>query len=103
VSGVLLDVDKLSGADWDAVGPSLEAGLWVGLGALPTDGALGPDQLARKVLLRLLDLNLEPEMLAAQTVITPACGLASTTRDGALRALRTLRTAADIVTEQLAA
>ena len=103
VSGVLVDVDKLSGADWDAVGPSLEAGLWVGLGALPTDGVLGPDQLSRRVLRRLRDLNLDPELLAAQTVITPACGLASATRDGAIRALRTLRTAAQIVTEQLAA
>ena len=102
-SGVLVDVDKLSGADWDAVGPSLEAGLWLGVGALPTDGALTPDQLARRVLQRLRDLNLEPELLAAQTVITPACGLASATRDGAVRALRTLRTAAHIVTEQLAA
>jgi methionine synthase II (cobalamin-independent) len=102
VTGVLVDVDKLSGADWDAVGPSLEAGLWLGLGALPTDGALGPDQLARRVLLRLRDLNLEPELLAAQTVLTPACGLASATRDAAVRALRTLRTAAQIVTEQLA-
>jgi methionine synthase II (cobalamin-independent) len=101
-SGVLVDVDKLSGADWDAVGPSLEAGLWVGLGALPTDGGLGPDQLSRRVLRRLRDLNLDPELLAAQTVITPACGLASATRDGAVRALRTLRTAAQIVTEQLA-
>ena len=79
VSGVLVDVDKLSGADWDAVGPSLEAGLWVGLGALPTDGALGPDQLAQRVLRRLRDLNLHPELLVAQTVITPACGLASAT------------------------
>jgi methionine synthase II (cobalamin-independent) len=103
VSGVLVDVDRLSGADWDAVGPSLEAGLWVGLGALPTDGALGPDQLSRRVLQRLRDLNLDPELLAAQTVITPACGLASATRDAAVRALRTLRTAAQIVTEQLAA
>ena len=103
VSGVLVDVDKLSGADWDAVGPSLEAGLWVGLGALPTDGVLGPDQLSRRVLRRLRDLNLDPELLAAQTVITPACGLASATHDGAIRALRTLRTAAQIVTEQLAA
>jgi hypothetical protein len=54
------------------------------------------------VLLRLRDLNLEPELLAAQTVITPAFGLASATHDGAVHALRTLRTAAQIVTEQLA-
>jgi methionine synthase II (cobalamin-independent) len=49
----------------------------------------------------LRDLGLEPPV-AAQVVITPACGLASATRDGAIRALRTVRSAAQIVTEQLA-
>ncbi len=102
-AGLLIDIDQLSSADWDEVGASLEAGQWIGLGALPTASAIGPDQLARRVLRRLRDLNVEPALLAAQTVITPACGLASATRDGALRALRTLRTAAQIVIEQLAA
>jgi len=49
----------------------------------------------------LRDLGLEPPV-AARIVITPACGLASTSRDDAIRALRTLRSAAKIVTEQLA-
>jgi methionine synthase II (cobalamin-independent) len=106
VTGVLLDIDQLFGADWDAVGTSLEAGVWIGLGALPTDrtsafNQLGPDQVARRVLGPLRDLGLEPPV-AAQVVITPACGLASATRDGAIRALRTVRSAAQIVTEQLA-
>jgi methionine synthase II (cobalamin-independent) len=106
VSGALVDVDQLSGADWDAVGATLEAGRWVGMGALPTDGAptvdqLSPDQVARRVLSPLRDLGLEPPV-AARIVITPACGLASTSRDGAVRVLRTLRSAAQIVTEQLA-
>jgi methionine synthase II (cobalamin-independent) len=101
VAGVLIDVDQLSSADWDAVGATLEAGPWVGIGALPTDRTLGPDQVARRVLKPLRDLGLEPP-IAARMVITPACGLASATRDGAIRALRTVRTAAQIVTEQLA-
>ena len=109
VSGVLLDIDQLSGADWDAVGATLEAGPWIGMGALPTDRALlitrpdqlGPDQVARRVLRPLRDLGLEPAA-AARMVITPACGLASATRDAAVHALRTLRSAAQIVTEQLA-
>jgi methionine synthase II (cobalamin-independent) len=37
-----------------------------------------------------------------QLLLTPACGLASATRAGAIAALRALRTAADIVREQLA-
>ena len=101
ITGILLDIDQLSGADWDAIGASLEAGVWIGMGALPTGSTLGPDQLAGRVLQRLRDLGLEPPV-AARIMITPACGLASATRDGAVRALRTLRSAADIVTEQLA-
>jgi methionine synthase II (cobalamin-independent) len=106
VAGVLIDIDQLSGADWDAVGTSLEAGQWMGLGALPTDRTpdpdlLGPDQVARRVLRPLRDLGLEPPV-AARIVITPSCGLASATRVGAVRALQILRSAARIVTEQLA-
>jgi methionine synthase II (cobalamin-independent) len=105
-AGVLLDIDQLSTADWDAAGATLEAGMWIGMGALPTNRTatldqLGPDEVARRVLAPLRDLGLEPP-IAARIVITPACGLASTTRDGAVRALRTVRTAAQIVTEQLA-
>ncbi len=100
ITGILLDIDQLSGADWDAIGASLEAGVWIGMGALPTGSTLGPDQLAGRVLQSLRDLGLEPPV-AARIMITPACGLASATRDGAVRALRTLRSAADIVTEQL--
>jgi methionine synthase II (cobalamin-independent) len=103
VAGLLIDMDQLSSTDWDEAGASLEAGQWIGLGALPTDRALGPDELARRVLRRLRDLNVEPELLGRQIMITPACGLASATRDGAVRALRTLRTAAQILIEQLAA
>jgi methionine synthase II (cobalamin-independent) len=101
VSGVLVDIDQLSSADWDAVGATLEAGLWIGVGALPTDRALGPDQVARRVLQPVRDLGLEPPA-AARMVITPACGLASSARNDAVHALRTLRSAAQIITEQLA-
>jgi methionine synthase II (cobalamin-independent) len=76
------------------------------MGALPTDRTptsdqLSPDQVARRVLGPLRDLGLEPPV-AASIMITPACGLASATREGAVAALRTLRSAAQIVTEQLA-
>jgi methionine synthase II (cobalamin-independent) len=105
-SGVFVDIDRLSSTDWDDVGTTLEAGPWIGMGALPTDrtptlNQLGPDQVARRVLKPLRDLGLEPPV-AARIVITPACGLASASRDSAVGALRTLRSAAQIVTEQLA-
>jgi methionine synthase II (cobalamin-independent) len=106
VSGVLLDIDQLSAPDWDDVGTTLEAGPWIGMGALPTDRTptldqLGPDQVAHRVLRPLRDLGLEPPV-AARIVITPACGLASASRASAIGALRTLRSAARIVTAQLA-
>jgi methionine synthase II (cobalamin-independent) len=101
VTGILVDTDRLSSAEWDEVAASLEAKLWVGLGALPTDQALSPDQVARRVLRPLRDLGIEPSA-SALIVITPACGLASATRDAAIRALQTVRTAARIVTDQLA-
>lgn len=106
VIGILVDIDQLSSSDWDAVGASFEAGVWIGMGALPTDRApthnqLGPDEVASRVLRPLRDLGLEPGV-AAHMVITPACGLASATRDGAVRALRTVRTAAQIVSDQIA-
>jgi methionine synthase II (cobalamin-independent) len=101
VRGVLLDVDQLDRAAWDAVGAGLERGLEVGLGALPTSAALTPDEVARRVLRAVEDLGLEPGR-SGQLLLTPACGLAGLTGADAVRALRTVRTAADIVTEQLA-
>jgi methionine synthase II (cobalamin-independent) len=101
VVGVFVDIDQLSITDWDAVGATLEAERWIGLGALPTDRTLGPDQVARRVLGPLRDLGLEAPV-AARIMLTPSCGLASATRDSAVAALRTLRSAAQIVTEQLA-
>ena len=101
VVGVFVDIDRLSIGDWDPVGATLEAGAWIGMGALPTDRTLTPDQVARRVLAPLRGLGLEPPV-AARIMITPACGLASATRDEAIRALQTVRSAAGIVSEQLA-
>jgi methionine synthase II (cobalamin-independent) len=100
--GVLVDLDQLGPAEWDAIGPALEAGWEIGLGALPTNRlTLTPDQLARRVLPALRDLGVDAER-SDQLILTPACGLASATQSEAIAALRALRTAADIVGEQLA-
>jgi methionine synthase II (cobalamin-independent) len=99
--GGLFDLDQLAGQEWDAIGPALEAGWEVGLGAAPTDRVLTADQLARRVLPALRDLGVEPSR-SDQLILTPACGLASATRTSAIAALRALRSAADIVAEQLA-
>jgi methionine synthase II (cobalamin-independent) len=99
--GVLVDLDQLGRAEWDAIGPALEAGWEVGLGALPTRQTLTADQLARRVLPALRDLGVDPAQFS-QLILTPACGLASATQSDAVAGLRSLRAAADIVSEQLA-
>jgi hypothetical protein len=101
IHGVLVDLDQLRRAEWDAIGPALESGWQLGIGARPTSQALTADQLARRVLPPLRDLGVEPAQ-AGQLILTPACGLAAATQSEALAALRALRGAADIVTEQLA-
>jgi methionine synthase II (cobalamin-independent) len=102
VQGVLLDTDRLDRSAWDAAGSALEAGLEIGLGALPTNALqTTPDQIARRAMAALRDLAVDATR-SGQLMLTPACGLAGATADEAVRALRAVRTAADIVTEQLA-
>jgi methionine synthase II (cobalamin-independent) len=99
--GIFVDVEHLSSHDWDAIATVLEKGHWIGLGALPTDRMLTPDQVARRVVGPIRDLGLEPDV-AGRLLVTPSCGLAGLSEADALRALRTVRAAAAIVSEQLA-
>lgn len=100
IRGLSLDLDQLTSADWDALGVAMEDGLWLGAGALPTDSTLTPDQVSDRVLGPLRALGIDPT-ISTQLVLTPACGLAGAQPRNALRALRTVRTAAEIVTEKL--
>lgn len=103
VTGVGLDLAQTSTREWDEVGQGLAEGMWFGAGALATDGPVPvdrPDAVARRVLGRLDDLGLDADA-GLRTVLTPACGLAGFDRAGATAALRTLRSAADIVTDRL--
>ncbi len=100
-AGIYLDLDQLSSGDWDAIASCLEDGIEIGLGAAPTERVLTADDVAQRVLSRLRDLGLEPTF-SGRLVITPACGLASATRDRAVSILRAVRKAAAIVTDQLA-
>ena len=102
VAAIYLDLDQLTAGDWDDVALCLENGVEIGLGAVPTDRAVTPEDVARRVVARLSDLGLEPAV-SGRIVITPTCGLASATSDGAVAILRTARQAAAIVTDQLAA
>ena len=101
VAGIYLDLDQVRAADWDEIAACLENGVEIGFGAAPTDRATTGDDVARRVLGHVHDLGLEPAV-SGRMVITPACGLASLSRDRAVSTLRTVRKAAAIVTEELA-
>lgn len=105
VAGIALDLGLLATADWDALGAALELGVWLGAGALPTAGPstalASADRVADAVVAPIRRLGLPPE-ISANTILTPACGLAGFTRAAAIAALRTIRTAAGIVGERLA-
>ncbi|QDP98811.1 hypothetical protein FOE78_14635 [Microlunatus elymi] len=104
---VALDLDQLGTRDWDLIGQAMTDGLWFGAGGLST--ATGdstgrqwsPDQIAQRVLRATRTLGLEPDV-AGRMIITPACGLARFDQRSAVTALRAVRKAADIVTDQLA-
>jgi methionine synthase II (cobalamin-independent) len=98
---LFLDLDQLSVADWDIIAERLEQGLVLGAGALPTSQTLTPEQVAARVLRPVRERGIDPA-LAAQLLITPACGLAGNTQAAALQALRTVSKAAEIITDQLA-
>lgn len=101
VRGVFVDLDQLATADWDLIGEGFEQGQQLGAGALPTSLTRSADEIAERVLRPMRMLEVDPAV-AGQLIITPACGLARLDPDAALRALRAVRTAADIVTEQIA-
>lgn len=99
IRGIGLDLAKLRLADWDAIGPAMEQGVWFGAGAAPTDQVLGPDELANRVLRPVRDLGLDPDL--TRLVITPACGLAGASARDAAQILHDTRRAAEIVAEEL--
>jgi len=101
VALVSVDLDLATTRTWDQIGSGLSQGLWLGAGALPTNRMRTADQVAHRVLDPIRRLGLDPSV-AGQLVLTPTCGLAGATRDQAVQSLRVLRTAAGIVTEQLA-
>src|SRR5690606_9721418 len=92
-----LDADLLTRAGWDAVGEALDLGRTFALGH---SAARGPDDLAHAVLDRIEALGLGPEV-TDRLWLTPSCGLAKQTETDAVRALRTLRSAAAIITVTL--
>ncbi|MGI8458399.1 MAG: hypothetical protein ACR2LI_09845 [Propionibacteriaceae bacterium] len=108
VSALSVDLDVLTSRDWDLLAPAIESGLVLWAGVLPTAGlAERPparvrtgDEVAARMLRPLRTLGFDPQV-AARLVLTPACGLAGAVGADAVAALRSLRTAAGIVTDEL--
>ena len=94
---VSVDLDVLEAAGYDDLGTALDEGDRVFLGVVPsTDPARVPaeKQVVERVL-RLLDmLGFDPDDVAAQLVLTPACGLAGATPSYAREALALVRASA---------
>jgi methionine synthase II (cobalamin-independent) len=95
--GVSVDLDVLGAAAYDDLGAALDEGERVFLGVVPaTDPDREPTerQIVERVL-RLLDmLGLDPDEIAGQLVLTPACGLAGATPSYAREALALVRASA---------
>ena len=86
----------------------LERGGWVAWGAIPTAKPLGTDadRLWRKLSLLwcdLVQLGIDPTVIRAQALVTPACGLAGHGVSQAARALRMTATLGERIADQAAA
>jgi methionine synthase II (cobalamin-independent) len=93
--GVSVDLDVLAAGAYDDLATALDEGAQVLLGVVPSTGDSAP--VTRPVVervLRLLDmLGFDPQEVAGQLVLTPACGMAGATPAYARAALRAVREA----------
>jgi methionine synthase II (cobalamin-independent) len=106
-NAISFDLACLRARDTDLVAEAAEAGIAIFAGALPTTSAASlttspeptPRQTAEKVITLWRRTGLAPGALAAQVVVTPACGLAGVSPAAARAALAHCREAARIVPE----
>ena len=93
--GVSVDLGVLVAGAYDELATTLDEGAQVLLGVLPSSGSTSP--ATRPVVervLRLLDmLGFDPQEVAGQLVLTPACGLAGASPSYARSALRAVHEA----------
>jgi hypothetical protein len=85
---VSLDVTLLDASGWESVAASVEAGMALWAGVVPTAGSLpGTGQLADIVTARWREVGLPVSGLVG-VVVTPTCGLVGSSPAGARAALR---------------
>ncbi len=109
-TAVSFDLDLLPVRETDRVAELAEAGLGLLVGALPTASAaqldtgpqsLAPRQTAEAVVSMWRRTGLATDLLAAQVVITPACGLGRVSPAAATAALAHCREAARVAAEMI--
>lgn len=86
-SGLALDLTAASPSRWESVATTLEAGQHLYAGLLRTDGSTSVADAAREVLDQAERVGIEPALLRS-IVVSPACGLAGSTRESALASQR---------------
>ena len=99
---ISLDLDQVSGPDWEALGAAVDAGAGLYLGCLPTVGdarPLGVDAVRRRVLAALDRLGAGA---GERLVLTPACGLAGWTPTEVSRGFDVLARVSEQVETELA-
>lgn len=87
VGAVALDVTDLTPQRWESIAATVEQGVGLYAGCLPTDGSGTVTTAAAGVATGWSDAGMSPRGLA-DLVATPACGLPGLTPEGALRVQR---------------
>lgn len=102
-SGLALDARHLDPVMFDACGHWLDEGRSLGLGVVRTDRVDVPsvDRLVTDALATLRSWELDPDLLDAHVVLSPACGLAGWPVLDAGQVLDRLGQAAGLIVEQL--
>ena len=85
--GLALDLTDASPARWESVAATLESGLRIYAGLLPTDGS-GTVAAASRLLLDQAERVGIPGEVLAGLGVSPACGLAGASRDSAIAVQR---------------
>ncbi len=103
LDAVALDARFVNARTLDEIGGWLDVGRTLALGIVRTDQVAVPtvDAIVTAALRVLRPLELDPELLDAAVLLTPACGLGLWPADQAARLLERLPEAAELVAEQL--
>jgi hypothetical protein len=96
-----IDLTDATPARWESVAATLDAGTGVWVGALPTDGS-GTDLAARALVLEGFERSGLGSDALRGLVVTPTCGLAGLTPQGARTVLRTALDTARRLGEEVA-